>query len=699
MSESEGKLRVVAETDEAAANIDRVADSLGRLQQEAEGIKNARMGFREVEQGAGAAEESTSGLVETLGAARGALLALGAREAVRGIVDLIERTDQLDTAIDRLNGASIRGAREFAGGMVPALDLVTARTRMLQAGLELTDQEFEAVIAKGIVFAQANGIQASAGIQQLTSALISGNDRGLRPFGFELEAGASRARNLSTALDQITQAAEANRRAVEEDRGAFDMLKSAIEDVDHDLGVLFRTMYDDGPKVLFQNAKSLNDVLAGRESLRTAAEQASERVMRLLETFTAGTPVIGSMVSSVNALAREYRDAAMAALGFARAVRDLEPGDFAPDGAVGRGERDPALFRSTLRRGGAVLAPGESNYSGPPRNRVEWMRRMYPDDPTGARLAREQDAAISEALASAPRGGGGGGGGARDDRTIEEALAGIADAAQRRVDAIAADLEEQERRLRELAAEEDAGGFGSGGSDAFLRGGFGERAGAFNQERRGGGPGRPAGGARNPSQQVSAMARSTDAAVKYADALTRLGEVGGTALGALTSAVTANVEAWVVGEKTIGQALLGILSQTLQTIAKESAVKAILYTAEGFAALVTMNGPAAASAFTAAGFYTAAAAAAGLGSMAVSGMAGGASAGQARGRYQGGSAAVSAHSGAVEDRGAPAVVVQYNLAPGAVVGDSRRAGEQLARMTRASMRRAARIQHRPEPQL
>lgn len=681
-AESEGRLRVIAEgAAEAADQLDRVAD-----------------GAEKVAEGTDQVGESSRRAGFELQNLRGALAATGFALAAREWKSLVDEGEALGDVLGQVGAGSIDLANQVTQRLVPSMDLARARGRLLAADLQVTDAQFAAIAAAANVYAIRTGTEVPAALDQLTNALIAGNARGLRPFGIGLADGTRGAEGTRQAVEQLSRQLGTNAQTVAESTGAWDRLNGVLPAVRENAAKLVASLMS-APDVIAQGVRASREMraaVAGPDGLEGG--------------FNAGAAAADRMIASLPFLSSEMATATSYARGLARALLGIRVPDLpAPPGNRG------AELASSLPGGGADDTVDRAERLRNPRTWAERqesarlraqadrdlalanMRVREAVDPTFASGGLILD--TPEGLAErARRRGGGGGGGARDDRTIEEALAGIADAAQRRVDAIAADLEEQERRLREMAADEDVGGFGAGGSDAFLRGGFGERAGAFNAERRGGAGRQPLGGARNSSQQVSAMARSTDSAVKYADALGRLGEVGSTALGALTNAVTANVEAWVSGEKTIGQALLGILSQTLSTIAKESAVKALLYTAEGFAMLVTGNVPASTSAFTAAGLYTAAAVAAGVGS-AVVGAATSGGGSHGRSRYQGGSAAVSAHSGAVSDGGGGGVSIHYHVAPGAMIGEQRRTEDRIVRMTREGARRAARVQNRPEPRL
>lgn len=132
-----------------------------------------------------------------------------------------------------------------------------------------------------------------------------------------------------------------------------------------------------------------------------------------------------------------------------------------------------------------------------------------------------------------------------------------------------------------------------------------------------------------------------------------------------TAALRANIDAWMSGEQSIGEAVANILKTVVKGVALESTVKAIFQTAEGIAALASLNPPKAAGHFAAAGVYAATAAAAGGVGVAIGAFGGGAGAGAGA---RGGAPAAPARPVRDDERrsGPTTVVVNLN-APNAVM--------------------------------
>jgi hypothetical protein len=98
---------------------------------------------------------------------------------------------------------------------------------------------------------------------------------------------------------------------------------------------------------------------------------------------------------------------------------------------------------------------------------------------------------------------------------------------------------------------------------------------------------------------------------------------GVAAFDSLEGSVANAFSAIVMGQEGVGRALEQATAQSLSTIASQAAVKALFYTAEGFAALASFNGASASQFFTAAGEMAAVAVAAGAAGRGLAGAASG----------------------------------------------------------------------------
>lgn len=620
-------IRVQVEGGSAAAGeLDKVGESAERMGGSVGSLKDA---FDDIDGALGMVGTSLGGLASYL-------------------KDSIDQGDALADIMSQMGDASNDAAREMTQGLIPALDLAQARGRALAAGLELTDQQFAAVAAAAQVYALRTGTDGAAAVERLSNALVSGSERALRPFGIQLEAGATRSENTAAALAQLSAAADANAANVARSTGAWDRLGTVYDVVKEKMSGLHTFTFGliDGVGRLTTLVGDLASAIGRGDAngLATALNDAGVEGQQLV----AQLPVIGSAAaaatSGVRALANSLLDAARAQ--GLLSYRIAQAATAEQLAAVAAGARRPGMGdRLMLDRG--LDTQRFDDEVRRDASRAEVQREMYER-----------------------RNAGGGGGGAGSRQTIEEQLNGISAAVDRFLDR----LDEQRRRAD---ADEARGGGLFGITDDEDRADRNrDVAPGFNREGRGTVGRGNLGGARNASQQVSAFARQTEAAQKYGGALEALKLSGVGALGALQGAIESNVAAWVAGEQSIGQALAGILSQTLTTIATEATVKALLATAEGLFLTATMKYDGAAAAFAAAGTYAAVAVLAGGGAAAMSAASGGG--GGAR-RSSGSTA--RANGGAVSGAGAPAgtVIQQFILSPGTGLEGPRHLATQLRR--------------------
>lgn len=105
------------------------------------------------------------------------------------------------------------------------------------------------------------------------------------------------------------------------------------------------------------------------------------------------------------------------------------------------------------------------------------------------------------------------------------------------------------------------------------------------------------------NQQLGQSVRSLSG--EYRSASSVMGGVVSSALGTMTSAFKSHLQAVITGKETIGQALQGIVHETMLALATESAAKAIFNLAEAAAAAATYRPAEAAQHLVAAGLYTA----------------------------------------------------------------------------------------------
>lgn len=140
-----------------------------------------------------------------------------------------ERAEKISAAYGAMSGSIDEAARRM-NNMVTSLDLVTAKNRAAQAGIELSGHDFANVAVAADKFADALGIDTQQAIDQLTSGIVSMNERGLRQFGIHVDSSKSRSENLNNIMKQLETSVGKTAAAADTLGGSLDQMKNALTD-------------------------------------------------------------------------------------------------------------------------------------------------------------------------------------------------------------------------------------------------------------------------------------------------------------------------------------------------------------------------------------------------------------------------------------------------------------------------------------
>jgi hypothetical protein len=176
-------------------------------------------------------------------------------------------------------------------------------------------------------------------------------------------------------------------------------------------------------------------------------------------------------------------------------------------------------------------------------------------------------------------------------------------------------------------------------------------------------------------ESQDALARSQSFGAQFADqflpaaeqtrtAAEKMAEGVKGAFDTMTGAITTHIQALVEGRETFGEAMRGIVHDTLIGVAQQAVPKALFETAQGIASLAMGNVPGATLHFASAGAYAGVAALAGLGAAATAPAAAGASAQGAGAQAALRAPASAGQLGSGGSRGPAQVVINVN---GAVI--------------------------------
>jgi hypothetical protein len=611
----------VTEASETIALLNRIATAV-------EGTGRAADQAEEKAKGFGASLESVGEKARHLNELREAAMSLaqGLLSAAESIAALATEQQTLDANTARL-GLNFQEAASSAGGFVSQMQTMTLATAMANRGVNLTQQELNALARIGMQRARDTGKQVEEVFEALGESIIEGGEE-LTKFGSNLQRVSSDTGTVNERMSILVQNAQRIPPAMQTASDRVNAFKESLTDATRTLSEGFIAEMERLyrlPDPFEERARSAEDM---RQSLSNLGRTAALIVVSLGETaaglvayigHAVGTLVVGiaSIAPAIDALIHRG-DAIRAATTFIREHAG-------PESLIGM------MGSFGERRFSRVQAIGADFFLG---------RTEVPTDELGeggAAGGTQPDRQARRGPA-APRGGGGGARAAAppdmvitaEEITARERALAASDAAymeRRRITdehirAMQDELDRDRETLREEVAQRDR----ERAEQEFAQSDAGLRAQAQSEqiaERE----------RRTMDYRLRSQRSFTDEMENLAMRRMTLAEheagmVNG-AFNAMGRAFSDHLTAFIEGREELGTALQGMLADTLKTISQEAAVKAGLELAGGFAALATYRFDAAASHFTAAGIYTGVAAAAGLAGAAIAPSSAKANAGEA----------------------------------------------------------------------
>lgn len=600
---------------------------------------------------AGKTVQLKSGLVETAKAFNEAYAAATTIAAqidafANSVARLASEQAQLNANSARL-GLDFDAAAAAAGRFTDETEAMASATRLAESGIRLSQHELEGLTRVAAAFAQNTGTSTREAIDTLTQGLITGSERGLRPFGGELARVGGEAHTITDRLAALTRQADHTATATDDAATSFARFKDAIEDSQRTLASGFAEgitemqaaaraareasgetdSWTDHLRELGQAAGVVAAFIASSfnlafEAVRYTAREIGSEVT-LLARMIAHPTQAGSLRAGMAATRAENRrdlDAAVAQMGALglfdeRGRRTAAPGalpatsrgavdmvfttEELTSGRPARGARattnDSANARAldaqfAAARGAPVSSDWATAFLTELR-RISGVRDAAEGGTVGARLAGvtlQRDSA--EANLALGRG--------RQGADFNPTTASGRDQVARERVTI---LREQREALRELNVEAER---------------------AETMARAMGAPTDEVNGLMRQRIEIQrALAQSTqDLAAAQEAQSSQLDEFASkmeSALGATSDAFAEAVVAAAEGSKGFGAAMEDMLRSTLKALLKMSIVEALKNTALGLGHLASFNYPGAASAFAAAGAWAAVGVASGIGTAAM----------------------------------------------------------------------------------
>jgi len=588
-----------------------------------------------------------------------------------GVAMLASEQAQLDANSSRL-GLNFDQAAEAAGRFTDETEAMTAATRLNEAGIRLSQEQLDSLTRVAARFAQNTGVTTREAIDTLTQGLITGSERGLRPFGGELVRVAGESHTAEQRLAALTTQAGHTEQATDDAASSMARFVDSIDDTKRALATAFSQGIADALTLAEATETAGNKfeildediVSAGRtmgtvvvgigNGIAAVAGTVATAVAAMLSGIVAGAEAAGAVVDRLRAgQVRGLGGAASAA--FRASVADSP---------ITR-----ALMDFTAGRADAANRIAERGLAGDEGNVFGARERRMADAATAAGMAAAERATAGGA---APRAGGGRSGPSEAEVYAASTRAKLVEADQYRRDQEALRMTAARDYLRVLGEQQAAELTARrAASDAYAEEathanelarirariiGLSNEETAANEVRaqRARAAGQRAEGvisqraelddARDPAVQrerIDEMRRShtlererSHLAQRYemqrsyvdrmeelhsteADGTRALAEGVSGAFAGMGQAIAKHAQGLLDGKESVGEALQGMLSDTLASLAQQAVVKGAMETAEGIAALAgIVTAPLAPGHFAAAGAYFGVAALAGLGAAA-----------------------------------------------------------------------------------
>ena len=181
-------------------------------------------------------------------------------QAIRVVGDFAKKNDAYVDAMQKMS-VSVDKAVQATGSLIETQKLMATTAKLSMAGVKFTEDQFRNLAVAAADMGEITGDAAGA-LDALTTAVISGNERGLKPYGISLEGATTRTEKQAKALEELNKKFKDVTVEADTLTDGFVALGNAGADL---IGALWSAQYDSKTGFLGW----LNDVT--REASRTAA--------------------------------------------------------------------------------------------------------------------------------------------------------------------------------------------------------------------------------------------------------------------------------------------------------------------------------------------------------------------------------------------------------------------------------------------
>lgn len=233
-------------------------------------------------------------------------VATGVQQAVAVIQGLAAEYERTSRVLSAFSG-DINEASERTQGLISNLDLMIARNRAAQAGVQLSAHDLANLAVKATQVAQATGEDATEAFNRLTEAVSKGEAEALREYGLR--------------LDGLTDKSQVS-------AGALSQLETQVGSVDATAGGLGGTF----TRVENAMSNATTEFVRGFDSvenLKTAFDQVGEAIGRVADAFGVDLSTgLDDFVMAGAAVAEVTATMAASFAHLAEAVANMANGDF-----------------------------------------------------------------------------------------------------------------------------------------------------------------------------------------------------------------------------------------------------------------------------------------------------------------------------------------------------------------------------------
>lgn len=305
----------------------------------------------------------------TMGLIGASTIVTGLKSTIDIVTQLIgkiaELAEQADAYGDVVAGhkVSVQAADEATSHLVNTIDLHRQAAAMEAAGLEVTSEQYRAIVVAATRYAQATGGDVTESVGRLTDAVIRGNSRGLRPFGIVMSDTGTIAERQREIVDRLTDSFGSQTAEIGGTQDAIESLQNTwgrawgemLLTLEREAGPI-RTIINGLRSLLDDFANALETQRRAREHIERMGTQAEQiRIQNELErmgytrTGERQRNWLGNLVGALESAANAGEEQATGARGentdaqraraLAQRLADLEAADIA---AIRSGEQQPA---------------------------------------------------------------------------------------------------------------------------------------------------------------------------------------------------------------------------------------------------------------------------------------------------------------------------------------------------------------------